>query len=177
VTVWQSDHPEDFVGPQGIRMGCGWVQDTPAGFAIVDHEQEAYAVLPESSQRALRLEDSRARRQQGEEDAAAEERAMARAFRWRSLGYEPTSWAERVAIMSRQTDAADRREESRIRSAVLRGELELQPTPAPGLRSQRFEMERQQRERVEARTPEQVRLDELQAEVTQLKSKLHALGG
>jgi hypothetical protein len=180
VTVWQSDHPEDFVGPQGIRMGCGWVQEHPDfGMVAVDHEQEAYAVLPDSSQRALRLEDSRAKRLQAEEDAAAEERAMARAFRWRSLGYSPTSMAERFAVASRRMDSEDRREEARVRAGLASGELEVQPRSAPALRSEQFEMRREQAQRKAAEASRDVKgsdLDALRGEVLQLRAKLSAHG-
>jgi hypothetical protein len=175
VTVFASDHPEDFAS---IRMGCGWVQEhKDFGMVAVDHEQEAYAVLPAGAQRQMARDDAEARRQRAEWAEGAEERDASRAFRWRTLVGELRTPAELIADTFRRMDRADRQEEARVRAAVLGGEVELAQVPAPSLRTERLAMERAQRERAEARSPEQVRLDELQAQVTQLKSKVHALGG
>jgi hypothetical protein len=175
--TFPTDHPEDFAG---VEFGCGWVGEDPRlGYVAVDHSQEVYIQLPATSQRTLALEDSRARREAVERAAHWQDVAEERAFRWVQQGGQVRTSAELIADVSVQMDRADRREESRVRSAVLAGELELQPVPTPGLRSERFQMEREQRERAEAQAVRQVQgseLDELRQEVTHLKSLLAARG-
>lgn len=176
--TFPTDHPEDFIGEGGIRMGAGWVEEVDGlGWTVLDHAQETYAVLPATAQRAIALEEARGRRAQAEEEAAAEDRAMAHLVRWRSLGGQTRPPSELLADVSLQMDRADRKEASRLRAAVAAGELALEPVPRSGLRSEQFEMRRQQRERAEAQAARPAvgaDVDQLQAEITHLRALLAA---
>jgi hypothetical protein len=101
------------------------------------------------------------------------------------LGRAPATAAQAIEAMVGEEvddDLTRRRAHSLVDRALNEG-MEFQEIKArlalepPGLRSEKLRIEREQRERKAARTPEQVRLDELQQELTQVKSKLHALGG
>jgi hypothetical protein len=175
--TFQSDHPEDF---SSVEFGCGWVaEDSRLGYIALDHSQQVYIQIPPTAQRAMALEDSRARREAAELEAGAKDREDERVWRARSMGFEPSTPMETATRVFAQQDRVDRREAARVRMGLAAGELEVAPVPPPSLRSEAPEMRRRHAERKAAEAARQVQgseLDALRQEVTHLKALLAARG-
>jgi hypothetical protein len=171
VNVWQTDNGEELAT---IWSGVGWVHDTSdAGMVAITPGGESYAVLPVEAQRSIAIDDVRARREQLREQAEREARFDHLRARM-ALGLEtPVSIGEvfaRAGHMAARDDARERAREERLVASVRSGKLDVVERPA-SLRSERFTMERQQRERAEARASRAVQgaeVDTLKAEVLHL---------
>jgi hypothetical protein len=178
VNVWQTDNGEEL---STIWAGVGWVENTSdVGMVAIAPAGESYAVLPVEAQRSIAIDDHRARREQLRAEAEREARFDNLRARM-ALGLEqPVSFGEvftRASHMADRDDARERHREERLVASVRSGEVDLVDRPA-SLRSERFTMERQQRERAEAAAARDVtgsELDALKAEVLHLRSQLHAL--
>jgi hypothetical protein len=178
VNVWQTDNGEEL---STIWSGVGWVATTSdAGMVAITPGGESYAVLPVEAQRSIAIDDHRARREQLRVEAEREARFDNLRARM-ALGLEqPVSFGEvfaRAGHMADRDDARERHREERLVASVRSGELDVVERPT-NLRSQRYTMEREARERREAaavRPVEGAELDQLRQEVTHLRAQLHAL--
>jgi hypothetical protein len=160
----------------GLTFGCGWV-DAEVGVVVApDGSQVA---LGAESTRSMRSDDSRERAAAREQEAVRSARADLLSSQAAAGVITPSSGAEVLQRFSLRADFEDRRAERRAERELDRvrsGEVDVVERPAPGLRSEKLTMRRQQRERAEAMTPEQRELRELRGEITRLKGKLHAAG-
>jgi hypothetical protein len=158
--------------------GVGWV-DSGAGVAVAP--DGTTVELGAQATRSMQSEDSRARVAARQEEEARATRADLLESQARVGIVEPQAVGEVFARFSQRCDLEDARaarQAERELDRVRFGKLDVVERPT-NLRSERFTMERQQRERAEAAAGRDVRgaeVDELRREVTHLKSLLHAAG-
>jgi hypothetical protein len=161
----------------GLTFGCGWVDSDTGVVVAPDGTQVA---LAESTRASMRSDDVRERAAAREQEAVRSARADLLSSQAAAGVMTPSSHAEVLQRFSLRADFEDRRaarQAERELDQVRFGEVDLVQRPAPGLRSEKLALQRRQRERREAMTPEQRELRELRGEVTHLRALIHARGG
>jgi hypothetical protein len=160
--------------PEALDWGAGWIQNTAGyGYAVVDHDQEAFAVLPATSQRALQLEEARGRREQAEAAAAFADRVANYQFAKQRAGHSFRSGSEVLAGFRwpKATPCAC----GHVEVCRCPGETLADREKAKAGLSRRA-LRNRQLEREAALSPEQRELREIRGELTHLRAMLHAKG-
>jgi hypothetical protein len=158
-----------------LDWGTGWiVDDSRYGYVAIDHAAEAYAVLPGASQRALRIEDQRARREAEEAVTDLAEQMANKAWALQRSGHQVRSGAEVLAGV--RWRAAEPCSCGHLELCRCPGETMADRAKAKADVGNRPAMRARQLEREAAMTPEQRELRELRGELTHLRARLHAQG-
>jgi hypothetical protein len=173
--TWQTNSPEDF---EGLQFGSGWISTPEAVAAMPVSDALGATIVIEGHREDLAAKRELERRGQASRERAEWLQTQARL----GLRTGMVSHGEVLARFARGCQAQDNRqraEELRVLAGVRNGELEVRQPAPPSMRSERLSMERQQRERSEARAVQPVQgseFDELRDEITRLKSLLNSQG-
>jgi hypothetical protein len=173
--TWQTDSPEDF---EGLQFGAGWCSTPEAVAAMPVSDALGATIVIEGHREALAAERELKRREHATRERAETLQAQTRL----GLRTGMVDHGEVLARFARGCHAQDNRqraEEQRVLGGWRNGDLEVVAPAPPSMRSERLSMERQQRERAEARAVQPVQgseLDELRAEIMTLKGLLNSQG-
>jgi hypothetical protein len=166
--VTEQTHEQEDQHAGGLDLGAGWIdRDAGLGYIAIDHQQQAYVQLPHPSQRALALEDQAEQRQAQAHAAELADALENRAWILARSGHQFRTHSEVLATRWRAAapcDGCGHLEACRCAGETL---ADRRRVPSVGNRAG---LRRLQRERVEAKSVTERRLEALQAELTHLRA-------